>query len=783
MSKITIDECLNATTYDNIQYYHVSDKNKTLHTLNGWGVKIGSGSTIGFTDGNIKAERVGVNLLKIYPTPTIRVPNGTLYVTDHCNSDCFEERKVYVMQENGLWVDVPSNIILVSKDCCDENNNPKNVLKIGAFKVSWGAWIKCIKVECYEPYVKAFRDGSNINLCVNTCYDLYNVQIFIIGYDKCGNIIANQTVTVDIIHSDVKNDCTDEESNKYAPCSVCDSIDENLCNGNCEDEDDSIFPDLTEDPTLEPTPDETPEIESECKLMVTPTFFTIPYVKNRTENFDAVMKFVSYSNNENAILKFGKDVLIDNATKKPINAYGFLNGIYTYSLTPETLEKFGTNGSGYTVDFCISPGSGCCVPVRFEVEEYVETEPRLDVYYMDIVEPSLADKGGIEPSLTNNVIPNNSILFFCDRDEDGFKTNTSCFGALKLYYDGTHEFEVKAGTASWYIYSYDSSIISCRKYTKKENGESKQVLLIKLIQKEAIPCKNKQQIILKNNANQYFSIYFAVDTGLVKEDIFNFDWDVVRGSLASYSDRYYDDTKNEVSAITCLNYYENNTATDPFIFHSEYALAIDNNNTYHTGGWSYMSKGATYQIERCTTTIVDGKLTNIWSSPINSYQVDDETYLIRDGNLSGNTVYYVPYENKPYYKEYFVGKNEDGSYGNYLSNVSGGEISKDASGNTIFSSTTTSYTKWGDTVFGKFKVFIGNVDASKAEVGDIRITTRNTFTQSTLITKGAEKTSKCYIDFVQAISNITIRLYIVHPAVVVYNIYTDQKGEINVDTK
>lgn len=701
------DKCLE--NLDNcLQYYHVSTNKEDL--FNGgnivwqcvpdWDVTIDSSSIIECVDGNLTFERVGLtNKIKILPVPEERVVYGTIAIKNTVTK-CYDEKTIYVNQDNGLWVYPASNPIRVSNDCCDENNNPKEVLKAGAFDISWSSWIKCVKVECFEPFVKAFITKSKINICVSTCEDLYDVDFYITGYDRCGNIIANTVVTVDIIHANVPNDCTGD-------CVVCKNIDDTICDDLCdegcdEDPNGGIGDPELEDDIDEQEPGDEDEESEKCELVVKPTFFNIPYVKDRDSNFDAVMTYTSFSNDKNASLKFDDKVLT--------NAYGFINGKHIHTLTKQSILDCGANGSGFTTYFTIGSTSDCKkIPVRFEIEGYIKSEPTLLVFDEE-----------------NNPFPNNGLLFFCayeGGEADPTPAINDCDDPITADYLKTHNFYVTAGTATWYVYSYDKTIISCSKRTTQVSGEKKDILSIKLLDYDPIKCSEKQEIILKNSANQFFSIFFAVDENLQKDDEYKFEWEV--DSSATYTDRYYyADADDRYVIATCANYYDYNDSREPFVLLSEYSLAIDGNNAKHTGNWSFISKGATYQIEKCVLKPVSNG-----STPVKTWEVINNYYVISS------------YDN---------GESIDG---------------------------------WYDEHKGKITMYIGEKEVNDVNVNDIRIISKTSFNDSTEIENNGQKQSKCYIDFVQALSGLTVRLYIIHPSVVAYHIYTDQKGNVNVTAK
>lgn len=703
------DKCLQKL--DNcLQYYHVSTNKEKLfdggnivwQCVPDWDVTIDSSSIIECIDGNLTFERIGLsNKIKILPVPEERVVYGTIAIKNTVTK-CYDEKTIYVNQDNGLWAYPVSNPIKVSNDCCDNNNNPKEVLKAGAFDLSWGSWIKCVKVECFEPFVKAFITKSKINICVSTCEDLYDVVFYITGYDRCGKIIANVVVTVDIIHANIPNDCLDD-------CVVCKNIDSTACDGLCNDNCDENPDGCLDNQELENNIDEKkPEEENEenCELMVKPTFFYIPYVQDRKNDFNAIMTYASFSNDKNARLKFDDEDLT--------NAYGFINGKHIHTLKKESILDCGMNGSGFTTYFTIGSTTDCKkIPIRFEIEGYAKNEPLLSVFDEE-----------------NNPLPNNSLLFFCayeDGEADPTSAIDDCDDPITVDYMKTHNFYVTAGTATWYIYSYDRTIISCSKYTTQVAGEKKEILSIKLLDYDPVKCSEKQEIILKNSANQYFSIFFAVDEKLQKEDEYTFTWkaddDMEYVEDKCYDDRcYYLDSDNKVyNAAVCFNYYDYEDSREPFVLLSDYSLGIDSNSAKHTGNWSFITKGATYQIEKCVL-----KQTSNDSTPVKTWEVINNYYVISS------------YDN---------GESVDG---------------------------------WYDEHKGKISIYIGEKEVNDVNVNDVRIISKTSFNHSTEIENNGQKQSKCYIDFVQALSGLTVRLYIIHPSVVEYHIYTDQKGKVNV---
>lgn len=708
-----------------INYKHSSDEIKNT-TFELTCVDVGRNSTISCINGELKFKREGENFITFYPIPEVRVLHGTLRFTDNDNPQCFEDKEIYINQKNGLWVYPNENPVKIGggelKECC---KGP--ILKKCAFFLEWDEWVKCIKVETFNPYVCAYREGKCINICVKTCENLYDVPFYVTGYDKNGDLIASSTVHVDIVHTNKEPDNNSDEyldknGNRTCECFKDDYEEEN-CDTIPDDELDDDLPDDYEDkPELD---------ELECEVKAKVPKIGISYDEASSGN--GVKKTIPYairSNIENGNLKLGIKKKNDSDYSWSVendNINGDITGDINLEFEQSVFDDY--IPSGGIIDIKISLVTNvdgkeeilCEDSIKVDIASYVPDEPQLKVY---------PDPDNIpEEDLPNDMeddgsLPSGKLLFFYDGE--AIQNGENCENFIKLDYSKTYTFRVDSGTATWYIYNYDSTKIVCNK-TKGDNGET--FLTVKLVDYNPLPCITPSEITLKNSSNQYFSFYFAVDEGLVSEDEFRFTWITPEGITTTnpcndyqcyYQEEVGQDECEECYNATCRNYYYYNETTQkqPFIIESWYALAIDNNSlgkSIHKGGWSVITKGANYEFWKYRTDLEKPT----WVK-ISSYDCSSE-----------NTI----------------------------------------SGDIGCSDTRT-----------QMRIFVGDTDdlpAGTIKHGDVRIISSASFNSSTEVTQtDGTILSKCYVDFIQEISRLTIRLYIIHPAIVRYNIYTDQRGRV-----
>ena len=672
-----------------LKYRHISEN--VLHTIEGWNVNIGKNSSIGVIDANFEISRVADDEILIHPNSNVYTISGTIVISDNDDPDCYDEQEFSMDQNNSIHAVLKSDPIEVSSDCCREEIGedgeiiriPQSVFKYGAILFTWDEWIKCIKVYCYDANVYAYIDKCNnhfINLCVNTCKNISGVEIYICGYDRCGNLLRKTTIVTDIIHTDIKSDCLP------LTCENGEVIEwdcENRCDcENIPEQDDCLYgcdeSELIPDPIPEFKPDEPlyPE-KIECALTIGNPIINIPYDSDKDE-YVGTFNYTGYTNENTAIFAYD-----GNAVEGGESAYGLTFGTHKVSIS----RKNDKDKLNHTFEIVKPNGEILCsAKIKYYFMPYIANEPLLDVYY---------------PENNDNKLSSGQLLFFYNGKE--IVNNAGCDGFTELKYSKAHKFRVDSGTATWEIFNYDTTKIFCKK--SKVNGL--EYLTIQLIDYNPLACSDKSEIILKNSAGDYFSFFFAVDEGLVKEDEYVFQWDT---EAVSSCGTYY----SEDEAI-CKDYYCVASPKTAFKIISYYSLAIDKDDVKHSGEWSFSAKGASYRIERWVVEETKSSWQNI-----SAYKIDE-------------------------YDE----KTQDG---------------------------------WFDSHKGDFTIYIGETDGVTLKDGDVRILSDSSFSSTTLLEADGNKRlhdeSRCYIDFTQNISGLKIRLYIVHPGVIKYDIYTDQLGKI-----
>lgn len=681
-----------------LYYIHSSQEENEPDFENGefleFSIEIGENSKIGVENGNFEITGIfkdgGNYYFEILPTANTGAVYGTIIVSDNKDPNCYETKTIDpIDQKNLISFALKTDPLEVSSKCCDDENldkngRPKSVVKKNAIIFEWGEWIYCVKIECYNQYVRAYinETGSAIDLCIDTCNDVDNVTIYICGYDKCGRLLREIPINFNIIHTDIDFD-RDNQGNILE----CNLIPQNDCIFDCNERERD-----TPDPP-EVDPDVPLETEGDlCEIIIDNPIIYVPYEIFSNESTRATywrsFSYTAYTNVVDTVFYYDDDPVKNN--DEEVDAYGLVYGRHFFPILKKEKEDNKINHI-----FSIQrkePREGeekilCSLDIEYKFMTEQRDEPTLEIY----------PDGENEDLCTSG-----KILFFCD--ENDVKNDADCGNYIKLQYNKSYRFRVEAGTATWSIFSYDMNKISC----KKVKNDGKEYLMLQLINLNPLPCLEASEIVIKNSADQFCTLYFGVDEDLIKEDIYVFEW--FSGSVDTENNKYYkhypndeDNDENRYIVATCDNLYN---TTVPFILHSYYSLGIDNNEIFHTGGWSCVMKGATYKLER-----YDG---SEWQ-PITNYTIDNNIEI-----------------------------NDD----------------------------------WYDDLKGQIPIYVGNADGV-TDVGAVRITTETIFNKTTKIESDNFIYSKCYIDFVQNVSGLIVRLYIVHPGVLKYNIYTDQIGNIH----
>ncbi len=130
----------------------------------------------------------------VSPIPNKRILHGFVRVFDE--KSCYEDIEVFINQDNGLWVYEGESVIRVVQGNCCSNNHVKTTYINGdaSIRVTVGNWVNTIKAFTYSDNdikIDVSKDGNDflLSLTINSC-ELYDVPIYVCGYDKNGVLIA-----------------------------------------------------------------------------------------------------------------------------------------------------------------------------------------------------------------------------------------------------------------------------------------------------------------------------------------------------------------------------------------------------------------------------------------------------------------------------------------------------------------------------------------------------------------------------------------------------------------
>lgn len=660
-------------------------------------------------------------LLWIRPLTNKRMIDGTLRITSGKDSKCFVEKTIYGSQNNFLGVDGSEQVVWVYEGC-DEDCNYRDQYSFKAIKFEIdenNTWIECISAYCFEPYldVSVMHDttGYYLNIRCKSALDLYQMPVYVCGYDKCGELIAEFEFVITVLHSNeiYYNDSTSDEDraklwDSYKLDSKCqdgycsryghevgkdDGTTEGGNNGNeggdggdgggdgePGENPNTPMPKL-ENPDTPPNNWDPNEGNYTCTLELSPTKITIDNDKKEklldktSSERVAPISCKVYSNNPTKSSFKVNDTTIITKENWPTN--GLYIGFYDptdfiKAWLEELSEKEDSNAySSTSLNFVLE--GGC------KAESKTEIEVTLSSAEEEKNEPDLTVK--MEQDGEMQEIEDLTVLMFTD---DTSKSFADCGDPLVLNYLTQYTFTVEYGTSSWFIYSYSNDVVSCIK-------NSDDTFTVRLLNYDYISCdlddRVRPYIKLRNTANMIKTFYIAVDNGLVLEDEYRFDWGTERTEEEEYT----------ILVKNYENYFSNDTSKDEedkqIYLHSVSNLVrnidLEGNEHWFFEDWSFSYKVVDYKIERYNGTK--------WEK-ISSFKLD------------------------------------------------GIETNKD----------------------GAIRVFI--YKAENPRKNDILITTSNTYK---IETTG-------YIDFIQNNSDYMLRLAIKHPPVIIYDIYTDQKGAVKV---
>lgn len=754
-----------------IVYRHTSDPNRDnneydvlLNSIHPWQVfpteqtkySIGYNSMFTRIEGDIVFDVVfpettdGNITLWVKPLPNKRMTYGVIRITSDIDPNCYIDVTVYVNQNNLLGVNKYNQIIEIYNGCTADGVY-MDQYKFNAIDVIFGAntWIKCVETVCYEPYLDVtgirYKEKNEeieqlkLNVKCMSAYDVYDVPIYLLGYDQCGELIADTEFSLTVLHSanllyDENYDYKNEWNKTLKSFRGCEDLNcgrnnyNEKPNGKIEGDDVKIT-----------MPNEkTVDDDYECFLEVSPTKISINSDMQKRiieKNEKVFINYKVFSNEQNSKL------IINNTEEHLLNGMP-LNGSYeaTNLIIQWINEQTNNNYFSKTIPFELQGNCHQKTIVTVSFEQKVVDNPQLKVY----------DK-------ENNELKNFSWIRFekVDGDDDG-----SCDGITYLPIDcsdpqESYIFRVESAN-SWVIDSYSNDIVLCRKVDNKS-------FKVQLIDNNYVPCSDEPQfgqpyIKLRNSSNTYWTVYIAVADNLIERDEFVFTW-----SCCSGNEMAARESETEIITLSYDDYYSNDTYNNPIIMHSVIDLVadqdMDGNRRKYVGGWTFVTKNVNYDVYRL---IYDEAKQGLIQQKITSFPTD-KTKTTCCG-MDEKTCQDLEYD----------------GFGNYNCEESEVVINE---ANDVCKGC------------GDIKVYIGEgpnvekdlktIDENENLSDDEKEIAKETYinglkTDMVLVntTNTFKITTVGYIDFTQIDSGYTIQLQITHRPVVVYDIYTDQIGDV-----
>lgn len=559
-----------------VKYRHVSDPNNTLYEIKGIrDIEVGKNSTFTAFNNNLVFDVVyegDTVILEIKPSANELLIESIIRITDNNDIKCYFDVSIYVSQNCGIWI--PTHVdAFVTDDCCDDKGNIKMQVYNGIeFEIS--DWIDTIKVYEFEPLIEAYKvKGQNkIIICSYTCFDLYNIPIYVCGYDKECNLISEVTIYVNLIHDDIEPEDRGKLESKDDYEKVCPPLKGGGPGGGIDPDDPTTFPPGVTNPSYDPDDDDDngdddDDDDERCILKLQPSQIIVNH--EDIDNFkDGVIKYKAYTATKSTLKIEGGGKTI---TVSPLKSNG------EFDISEMVREIFGDSNKDKETQYIYVSIDGDCkeeLTVECVKENYNPNEPALEVYPDDTFEPGA------------KVMPDGTYIHFYKDNKDG-----GCPDTWYTKYDVVHILTVESGTSSWYVNDYDFKSINCRKIDDV-------TLAIQLLDYEEISCADAKTIVIANSDGDMFTIHYTVGKGMVRRDEYVFQWVDTPIVLADKNDIPDPNRAKSLTKI-CENYYDSNITNRTFYLESWYSLALEanTNNSVRIGNWSFMSKVVNYKIE------------------------------------------------------------------------------------------------------------------------------------------------------------------------------------------
>ena len=175
-------------------------------TINNRYLTIGKSSSFSTVNGNLVFDvdyRDDSIILAFHPIPNERLLHGVIRVTDNDNINCYEDVEVYINQYSGLWF-TDGGYVTKTIKCDCEFQDRFSTIYLPFIKDDW---IETVQAFIYNSLISVNvpSNSNNVEVITNSCIELYDCPIYLCGYDKNGELLAQTVCYLTILQGEDDN--------------------------------------------------------------------------------------------------------------------------------------------------------------------------------------------------------------------------------------------------------------------------------------------------------------------------------------------------------------------------------------------------------------------------------------------------------------------------------------------------------------------------------------------------------------------------------------------------